>query len=75
MLNAMFSYKERPEMFRAKLQTRIRSKNESLAELVKDIRKLTRRAYPTASDLNVIKNLAHDHFIDSIPEFETRIKL
>lgn len=48
--------------------------DESLPELAQSIKKLTRKAYPSAS-LNVIETLAMDYFIDAIPYKEVRIRL
>jgi hypothetical protein len=65
---------ERAEIFRARLQTRTRAKDESIPELAHAIRKLTRQAYPSApSDITDI--LGIDHFIDALPDFDMRLKL
>jgi hypothetical protein len=58
---------ERSELYRAKLQTRIRGKDETLPELAQSIKKLTRLAYPIAHS-TLISVLSLEHFIDAIPD-------
>jgi hypothetical protein len=73
-LNMRYGSMERAEIFRARLQTRTRAKDESIPELAHAIRKLTRQAYPSApSDITDI--LGIDHFIDALPDFDMRLKL
>ena len=64
----------RAEVYRSKLQGRVLGKNESLPELAQTIRKLTRKAYPSAST-EVIDLLAMDYFIDAIPDADIRLRL
>lgn len=52
----------------------LKRRDESLPELAQSIKKLTRKAYPSASS-NVIETLAMDYFIDAIPYKEVRIRL
>ena len=61
-------------MFRAKLQTRIRGKEETLPELAQSIKKLTRQAYPSAPS-SLTSVLALEHFIDAIPDSDLRLRL
>ena len=73
-LNNRYGSTQRAEIFRARLQTRTRGKDETIPELAQAIRKLTRQAYPCAtSDLHNI--LALDHFIDAIPDADMRLRL
>lgn len=73
-LNTRYGSVERAEIFRARLQTRIRGKDETIPELAQAIRKLTRQAYPSApADITDI--LGIDHFIDALPDFDMRLKL
>lgn len=73
-LNTRYGSVERAEIFRAKLQTRIRGREETIPELAQAIRKLTRQAYPSApADITDI--LGIDHFIDALPDFDMRLKL
>ncbi|XP_069125562.1 uncharacterized protein DDB_G0283697-like [Argopecten irradians] len=74
ILNMRYGSVERSEMYRARLQTKVRGKEESLSELAQSIRKLTRQAYPTA-DSSLINILALDHYIDSIQDSELRLRL
>ncbi|VDI26677.1 Hypothetical predicted protein [Mytilus galloprovincialis] len=62
------------EVFRSELQTRVKGRNESIPELAQSIKKLTRKAYPSAN-LDVTETLALDYFIDAIPFKEIRIRL
>ena len=48
VLKNRYGSAERSELHRAKLQTRIRGKDETLPELAPSIKKLTRLAYPIA---------------------------
>lgn len=74
ILNIRYGSIERSEMFRARLQTKTRGKDETLSELAQSIRKLTRQAYPTA-DSSLTNILALDHFIDSIPDSDIRLRI
>lgn len=56
------------------MQTRVRGKDESLPELAQSIKKLTRQAYPSAPS-NLTSVLALEHFIDSIPDVDIRLRL
>ena len=74
VLTIRFGSVNRAEVFRGELQTRTKRRDESLPELAQSIKKLTRKAYPSASS-NVIETLAMDYFIDAIPFKEVRIRL
>ncbi|XP_069106987.1 uncharacterized protein [Argopecten irradians] len=74
LLQVRYGSIERSEMYRARLQTRVRGKNESLSEVAQSIRKLTRQAYPTA-DENLTSILALDHFIDALQDSEMRLRV
>ena len=73
-LNNRFGSINRAEIFRSKLQTRIKEKNESIPEVAQAIKKLTRKAYPGASN-DLVDTLALDYFIDAIPDQEIRLRL
>ena len=64
----------RAEVYRAQLKNKVRQKGETIPELAQNVRKLTRQAYPGANS-NLIDTLASDHFIDSLLDSETRLKL
>lgn len=74
ILTIRFGSENKAEVFRSELQTRTKRRDESLPELAQSIKKLTRKAYPSASS-NVIETLALDYFIDAIPFREVRIRL
>ena len=74
VLSMRYGSIERAEMYRARLKGRIRGGNESLPELAQSIKKLTRRAYPTA-DQAVINTLALDHFVDALTDPDMRLRL
>ncbi|VDI75512.1 Hypothetical predicted protein [Mytilus galloprovincialis] len=65
---------EKSELFRAKLQTRMRGKEESLPELAQSIKKLTRQAYPSAQS-TITSVLALEHFIDALQDADLRLRL
>ena len=74
ILNRRFGSVERSELFRAKLKNRTKSDKESLSELAQSVKKLTRKAYPTAApDLTNVLSL--DHFIDALSEANLRLRL
>lgn len=74
ILNRRYGSVERSEMYRAQLKTKTRGSNETLPELAQSIKKLTRKAYPTA-DQTSISILALDQFIDALPDPEMRLRL
>ncbi|CAC5405108.1 unnamed protein product [Mytilus coruscus] len=62
------------EVFISELQTRVKGRTESIPELAQSIKKLTRKAYPSAN-LDVTETLALDYFIDAIPFKDIGIRL
>lgn len=73
-LSNRFGSENRAEVFRSNLQSKVREKNETIPEFAQSIKKLTRKAYPSASP-DVIELLALDHFIDALPETDIRLRL
>jgi hypothetical protein len=73
-LKSRFGSENKAEVFRTQLKTRIRLKGESIPELAQSIRKLTRKAYPTANP-DVVDALALDSFIDALNESDIRLRL
>ena len=73
-LQSRFGTANRAEVYRAQLKNRVRQRNETIPELAQNIRKLTRQAYPGANS-DLIDTLALDHFIDSLLDSETRLRL
>ena len=73
-LQNRFGSVNKAEIYRAQLESRIRQKGEAIPELTQNIKKLTRQAYPDASS-DLIDTLALDHFIDSLLDSETRLRL
>lgn len=73
-LNTRYGSVERAEIFRTRLQTRMRGKDESIPELAQAIRKLTRQAYPSAP-ADITDVLAIDHFIDALPDIDMRLRI
>jgi hypothetical protein len=69
-----FGSENKAEVFRSQLKTRIRLKEESIQELTQSIRKLTRKAYPTANS-DVVDALAIDSFKDALNESDIRLRL
>lgn len=74
VLNTRYGSAEKSELFRAKLQSRSKGKDESIPELAQSIKKLTRQAYPNASS-SLISVLALEHFVDAIPDGDVRLRL
>ena len=73
-LNNRFGSINRAEVYRSKLQSRVRERNETVPELAQSIKKLTRKAYPSATP-DVIDLLALDYFIDALTDTEIRLRL
>lgn len=74
VLDNRYGSAEKSELFRAKLQTRMRGKEESLPELAQSIKKLTRQAYPSAQS-TITSVLALEHFIDALQDADLRLRL
>lgn len=64
----------RAEIFRSQLQARHLERNETIPELAQSVKKLTRKAYPSASS-EVVELLALDFFIDALPDADIRLRL
>ena len=73
-LDIRFGSINRAEVFRSKLQSRIKSKDETIPELAQSIKKLTRKAYPGATNA-MINVLSLDYFIDALPDSDVRLRL
>ena len=74
ILRTRYGTKNKAEIFRSQLKSLTRQKGQSITDLVQQIRKLTRQAYPDANtDLKEI--LALDTFIDSIDDSDIRLRL
>ncbi|MES9884336.1 MAG: hypothetical protein ABW185_26110, partial [Sedimenticola sp.] len=73
-LNARFGSKNRADVFRTQLKTKVRAKGESIQDLAQSIRNLTRKAYPNAASA-VTDVIALDHFIDAVNDSSIRIRL
>ena len=73
-LEARFGNAHQSELHKTKLRSRVKHKEESLAELAEDIEYLTRLAYPEAAR-SMQESLAKDQFIDSLPEEDMRLKI
>ena len=73
-LKDRFGSEYRAEVFRSRFQTKVKGRNESIAELAQSVRKLTRKAYPSASQ-QLLDTLSLDHFIDAISDADIRLRL
>lgn len=62
------------EIFRSRLQSRVLGRNETITELAQSVKKLTRKAYPSAS-WEVVDLLALDYFVDALPDTDIRLRL
>ena len=74
VLNMRYGSVERSEMYRAQLKNITKKENESLSELAQSIKKLIKRAYPSANQY-LLDILALDHFVDALPDPDTRLRL
>ena len=73
-LKTRFGSENQAEVFKSKLQTRVKGKDEKIPELAQNIKKLTRKAYPCATS-DVIDVLAIDYFIDALNDSDIRLRL
>ena len=74
-LEARFGTAHQTELYRTRLKTRIRGREESLPALAEDVENLTRLAYPDATAQPMWDLLAKDRFIDALQEEELRLRL
>ena len=74
-LDIRFGVAHQMELNRAKLRSRMRQRNESLAELAEDVERLSRLSYPDTS-MEMVDVLAQDQFLDALPdELRLRVRL
>ena len=65
---------EQKEVFKIQLKARKRKKGETLAELMRDIRRLFIQAYPGQNDV-ISTSIAKDAFIDALDDKELTIRV
>ena len=71
-LDIRFGVAHQTELNRAKLRSRVRQRDEGLAELAEDVELLARLSYPDTS----MDVLARDQFLDALPdELQPRVRL
>ena len=73
-LENRFGTAHQAELNRMKLRNRTRKREESLAELMEDIERLARLAYPDAAPA-MLELLAKDQFIDSLTDEDMKLKI
>ena len=73
-LKNQFGNNHQAELNRAHLHGCLKRRDETLSELVEDIERLTRLAYPEAAEVMVIV-LAKDQFIDALPDDDMRLRI
>lgn len=66
-LSARFEPENQTEIYKTQLKCRIRRKNESITELMQDIKRLVRMSYPNAP-LDFRDQITKDSFIESLNE-------
>ena len=71
-LRRRFGRRRQPEVFRARLKTRRRGKDEPLPMLAQDVESLVRGAYPMASE-DTVDMLAKDSFVDALQDRQLQI--
>lgn len=73
-LSHRFGSKNRTENFRVQLKNLVRKRDQTLPELGQFIKRLSRKAYPSApSDL--METLCRDHFIDALTVSNIRLRI
>jgi hypothetical protein len=70
-LRERYGTDDQAELFKAKLRSRVKSKEETLQELAHDIRRLVRLAYPKAA-ARMHEDLTKDQFIEALGDGEVR---
>jgi hypothetical protein len=70
-LRERYGTEDQAELFKAKLRSRVKGKEESLQELAHDIRRLVRLAYPGAA-MRMHDDLTKDQFIEALGDGEIR---
>ena len=70
-LKERYGTEDQAELFKAKLRSRVKTKEESLQELAHDIRRLVRLAYPGAA-IRMHEDLTKDQFIEALGDGEIR---
>jgi hypothetical protein len=70
-LRECYGTDDQAELFKAKLRSRVKTKEESLQELAHDIRRLVRLAYPKAA-ARMHEDLTKDQFIEALGDGEVR---
>jgi hypothetical protein len=70
-LKERFGTDDQSELFKAKLRSRVKTKDESLQEMAHDVRRLVRLAYPNAS-MKTHDDLTKDQFIEALGDSEIR---
>jgi hypothetical protein len=68
-LQSRFEPKNRAEMYRAQIKSRIRKQREAMTELAQDVKRLIRLAYPEGQS-EIRERLARDCLIDSLNDSE-----
>ena len=73
-LENRFGTAHQAELHRMKVRNRTRKREESLAELMEDIERLARLAYPDAAP-GMLELLSKDQFIDSLTDEDMKLKI
>ena len=73
-LNSRFGLTHQAELNRMRLKSRIRRREETLAELAQDVERLVRLAYPEAAE-SMVEVLAKDQFVDALPDEDMRLRI
>ena len=68
-LRERFGTDDQSELFKAKLRNRVKNKEETLQELVHDVRRLVRLAYPKAP-VRTQEDLTKGQFIEALGDSE-----
>ena len=71
-LTDKFEPENQHELFRAQMKSKVRKPNEELTKLAQDIRRMTCKAYPTASQ-DVRETLAKNCFVDALQDHNLEV--
>ena len=74
-LRARYGTDGQRELFQTQLRARRRGKNESIAELYRDVKRLMALAYPNTSGTDMHEEIAKSHFITALGDRDLEMKL
>ena len=73
-LTIRFGSKNKSEIYRSQLKTRVKTKTETIPQLATSVKKLVKQAYPGINQ-DAIEALSLDNFVDAMPDSDIRFRL